>query len=186
MKAHAVGDQVASPQGQPLILGDPRKPGSFTEPDYEAPFSDPETLHGVLLIAGDSDAQVKTKLTTITDIWKLGTKDALINGVGIVEGVVRPDEFSGHEHFGFNDGISQPALAGIDTKTIPGSDFIDPGVILINRGKNKGRPQWMTDGSFLAFRKLQQNVQDFQHFLVDAGFRLGMPAEQVGARFIGT
>lgn len=43
----------------------------------------------------------------------------------------------------------------------------------------------MTDGSFLAFRKLQQNVPEFNKFLVDASNSLGTWSGQLGARLIG-
>ena len=43
----------------------------------------------------------------------------------------------------------------------------------------------MTDGSFLCFRKLKQNVSDWNKFLVDASNQLGTWSDQLGARLIG-
>jgi deferrochelatase/peroxidase EfeB len=87
--------------------------------------------------------------------------------------------------FGFNDGISQPAIDGVD-KAPKGQDTIEQGVILCNRGSNAGQhPDWMTDGSFMCFRKLEQNVQAWNKFLVDASNTLGTWSGQLGARLIG-
>ena len=87
--------------------------------------------------------------------------------------------------FGYNDGISQPAVDGID-KAPKGQDTIDQGVILCNRGSNAGHhPDWMTDGSFMCFRKLEQNVPAWNKFLVDASNTLGTWSDQLGARLIG-
>jgi deferrochelatase/peroxidase EfeB len=87
--------------------------------------------------------------------------------------------------FGYNDGISQPAIDGID-KAPKGQDTIEQGVILCNRGSNAGRhPDWMTDGSFMCFRKLEQNVPAWNKFLIDASNTLGTWSDQLGARLIG-
>jgi deferrochelatase/peroxidase EfeB len=87
--------------------------------------------------------------------------------------------------FGFNDGISQPAIDGVD-KAPKGQDTIDQGVILCNRGSNAGQhPDWMTDGSFMCFRKLEQNVPAWNKFLVDTSNTLGTWSGQLGARLIG-
>ena len=88
--------------------------------------------------------------------------------------------------FGFLDGISEPAVQDVDTAIPPGQDTIPQGVILCNRpGDNTGHPAWMTDGSFLCFRKLKQNVSDWNKFLVDASNQLGTWSDQLGARLIG-
>jgi deferrochelatase/peroxidase EfeB len=87
--------------------------------------------------------------------------------------------------FGYNDGVSQPAIDGID-KALKGQDTIEQGVILCNRGSNAGRrPDWMTDGSFMCFRKLEQNVPAWNKFLVDASNTLGTFSDQLGSRLIG-
>jgi len=88
--------------------------------------------------------------------------------------------------FGFLDGVSEPAVEGVDTDVPPGQDTVSPGVILCNRsGDNVSHPAWMTDGSFLCFRKLKQNVQDWDKFLVDASNQLGTWSGQLGARLVG-
>jgi Dyp-type peroxidase family len=95
--------------------------------------------------------------------------------------------------FGFMDGVSQPSVVGLPNLTPeesavpPGQDSIAQGVILCGRpgDSNTARPAWMLDGSFLAFRKLKQNVQDFDSFLQTSANSLGVFKDQLGARLIG-
>lgn len=46
---------------------------------------------------------------------------------------------------------------------------MDPGVIVVGRhgDENNPKPQWMTDGSFLVFRKLEQHVGKWNNFVVN-------------------
>lgn len=174
MKAHAIGTTAS-----PSSIGDPIKPGT-NEPSWEDPFTKPELLHGVVLVTGNDDAQVKQKLDSIKKVFQSSVKE-----LKTISGKVRPAPFKGHEHFGFNDGISQPAIDGVD-RAPKGQDTIDQGVILCNRGSNAGQhPDWMTDGSFMCFRKLEQNVPAWNKFLVDASNTLGTWSGQLGARLIG-
>lgn len=95
--------------------------------------------------------------------------------------------------FGFMDGVSQPAVAGLpdlsdeEAAVPPGQDSIAQGVILCGRpgDLNTSRPAWTLDGSFLAFRKLKQNVQDFDNFLQTSANSLGVFKDQLGARLVG-
>jgi Dyp-type peroxidase family len=105
-------------------------------------------------------------------------------------GDVRPD-LPGHEHFGFNDGISQPGIRGrasrkkndfiterlIDPQQLPesllfgypGQDLVWPSAFvlgqpgaspdpLIASAATPAFPRWTTNGSFLVFRRLVQDV----------------------------
>jgi hypothetical protein len=102
--------------------------------------------------------------------------------------------------FGFEDGISQPLIKGIDDKcklgkmdpeTQPNMNTKAEVVIVGNssNGHNK-RPAWMNDGSFLVFRKLQQDVEAFEKltdsfdskFWKDAGC---LSKEHMGAKLMG-
>ena len=97
--------------------------------------------------------------------------------------------------FGFLDGVSQPAVEGVDDpeKVNPGQQLVPPKVILLVQeddtkdGKNKG-PSWALNGSFLAFRHLSQLVPEFNKFLEDHAIP-GLPpkdgAELLGARLMG-
>ena len=93
--------------------------------------------------------------------------------------------------FGFKDGISQPAIQGVDPTNNPGQEFVPPGVTILGRDGDideNTRPSWAVDGSFLAFRYLFQLVPEFNTFLkknpiVGPAPELG--SELLGARMMG-
>jgi deferrochelatase/peroxidase EfeB len=85
--------------------------------------------------------------------------------------------------FGFLDGIAQPAISGLGTP-VPGQAVFPAGIFLLGEtGDTVARPSWAKDGSFLAFRKLQQFVPEFNKFLLDNPTN-GNP-ELTGARMVG-
>ena len=104
------------------------------------------------------------------------------------------------DSFGFNDGISHPQVFGINdspdlkfklddvVQSKDSSNFVDPGVILVGRhgDENRPKPEWMKDGSFLVFRKLEQHVDTWNDFVAnrwkDAGSK---GAAQFGAQLMG-
>jgi Dyp-type peroxidase family len=119
----------------------------------------------------------------------------------------------GHEHFGFKDGISQPFIDGLTAApNRKGSDVIAPGEVLIGYpdvdGNISGKPtplptpgqpgynptpppppaalpDWADNGTFLVYRRLQQNVGGFQQFLQSQSGPLSLPDEAVGAKLVG-
>ncbi|CAE6541043.1 unnamed protein product [Rhizoctonia solani] len=85
----------------------------------------------------------------------------------MVEGKVRPKEHTGHEHFGFLDGISQPSIRDIE-HPLPGQTVVDAGVIVMGYPgdpvpKSK-RPDWAIGGTMMVLRKLQQDVIAFDDY----------------------
>nr|OQO26976.1 hypothetical protein B0A51_04993 [Rachicladosporium sp. CCFEE 5018] len=174
MKAGAAGDSQS--------LGDPLAPGSTNQPAWESGFTSSTSIDGILLVAGSSADQVSQKMVKVKSLFGQG----IVTEVLSISGVVRPGAQAGHEHFGFDDGVSQPGIAGVDDNVPPGQDTINPGVILCNRqGSKQQQPDWMTDGSFMCFRKLKQDVPGWNKFLVDASNKLGTWSDQLGARFVG-
>ncbi|KAF2451251.1 Dyp-type peroxidase [Karstenula rhodostoma CBS 690.94] len=168
------------------------------KPDWDAAFlQEQQAIHGVVLVAGDSFESVNGKLEEVKAILSAkGTSS--IAEVATLAGDVRPGEFKGHEHFGFLDGISQPALKGVDNvggkKPLPGQSLVDLGVALLGRSGDtvKGRASWAKDGSFLAFRKLPQFVPEFDRFLEEKSKPISddfddapTPADILGARMMG-
>ncbi|KAG8854897.1 hypothetical protein FRB96_007297 [Tulasnella sp. 330] len=147
-------------------LGD--RPGSeSTETKYE-PDWDPvwlkHQLHGVILCATHSYGECQLAEIEIKKIFK----DSM-NIVNIVKGRVRDEPERGHEHFGFNDGISQPAMRGL-VNPHPGQLQCDPGVILIGHNgepnpEASSRAPWTKNSSMMVFRQLKQFVPEFNTFL---------------------
>ncbi|SMQ48323.1 unnamed protein product [Zymoseptoria tritici ST99CH_3D7] len=113
-------------------LADPKSPMS-SDPIWDPEWHGHE-IHGVLLVAGNTPALVKEKLDRIVKLF-----DGSIKLAFKLDGQVRPGEQKGHEHFGYKDGVSQPAISNIPNLTQdeafvpPGQDTIDQGVILCGR-----------------------------------------------------
>lgn len=98
--------------------------------------------------------------------------------------------------FGFNDGLSQPAVKDVDAGVVsePGENPVRQGVILLGReGDDAKRPSWALDGSFFVFRYLKQLVPEFDAFLEANALKVPFPqapgdptgAELLGARLVG-
>jgi deferrochelatase/peroxidase EfeB len=52
-------------------------------------------------------------------------------------------------------------------------------------GNPKKRPDWMYDGTFLVFRKLEQHVDRFEKLVKDASKKTGDTPELVKAKLMG-
>ena|SRR5256885_9415483 len=99
-----------------------------------------------------------------------------------------------YRSFGFLDGVSQPAIKGVDTTPHPGQETVPQGIILLGREgdapdvPNATRPAWAKDGSFLCFRYLFQLVPEFDRFLIEhplPGAPPDLASELLGARLVG-
>lgn len=167
-------------------------PATFV-PDWIPAFK--QDIHGMILISGDCHVSVAETLAEIEQIFWVGAHNAIIHEVLRIVGDVRPGRETGHEHFGFLDGISQPAVQHVDNTPNPGQETVRQGIILLGREGDtpnvpgvSTRPPWALDGSFLAFRYLFQLVPEFNLFLKKNPLP-GLPPDQgselLGARLVG-
>jgi len=173
-------------------LGDTQKLNG--DPDWDDAFLH-NNIHGLIIISGDSHASVNKKKLEIEAIFGVRTPTASLSEIISIVGDVRPGDEAGHEHFGFLDGISNPAVIGFDTVINPGPKPVNPGVIVTGQtGDTTTRADWATDGSFLAFRYLFQQVPEFNTFLKknpipkDGNGNVLKPedgSELLGARMVG-
>ncbi|KIJ48051.1 hypothetical protein M422DRAFT_163272, partial [Sphaerobolus stellatus SS14] len=144
-------------------------------------------IHGVFLLASDTSANLNSFVSEFTAI----VQDS-IHQIYRLDGAARPGAQAGHEHFGFMDGISQPAIDGFN-KALPGQESIPPGIILLGEERDSNstsRPDWAKGGSFLAFRQLAQKVPEFNQYLVEnaivaPGLTREQGSELLGARMVG-
>jgi hypothetical protein len=93
--------------------------------------------------------------------------------------------FSATLSFGFNDGLSQPAIRGFDLKPFAGQQEIPSGVILLGGPGDTRTEEFAKDGSFLVFRKLAQLVPEFDDWLDSNSKDIKGGAELLGARVVG-
>ncbi|KAJ3556259.1 hypothetical protein NM688_g2124 [Phlebia brevispora] len=140
-------------------------------------------IHGVFLIGSDQSAYTTQYASDITSIF-----GSSITQVYQIDAAARPGSEAGHEHFGYLDGISNPAVMGFATTVLPGQTIVAPGTILCNRlGDLALRSLWALDGTFMAFRKLQQKVPEFDQWTLDNAVQdpsLNL-TQQEGAQLLG-
>lgn len=166
-----------------LVLNDPSKE------EWEESFRS-ESIHAMILIANDSPEMLKEPSLS-SSIGLIIQQNMILNGISepIAKILFREQgerifkDFRGLtravEHFGYVDGMSQPRFILKDEEIIA-RDWRD--------GGNGGSEQWLpwaplnlvlvpdpfggpnAAGSFLVYRKLEQNVRKFQtlkHTLID-------------------
>ena len=97
-----------------------------------------------------------------------------------------------HDHFGFRDRLSQPAIEGSGDNPTPGSGAaLKPGEFVLGYADEKGpasnlpQPELLSrNGSFMAYRRLEEHVTRFRDFLCANG---NTPEEQelIAAKMMG-
>ncbi|KAG8736144.1 hypothetical protein FRC10_009652 [Ceratobasidium sp. 414] len=184
-------------------LGDEGKTiGGKFDPNWEQAFK--TRIDAVLLVVGETwvtvNAKVAEALQTFGDSVRVvdNLKASVRPGAEkvracLVEHANRVNfGLQGHEHFGWirEDGISNPAIKGIGA-SLPGQRVLPPGIIVTGKtGDTVRRPGWAVEGSFLAFRQLNQLVPEFHDFLeknpIDLpGLDRKQGSELLGARLVG-
>ena len=106
---------------------------------------------------------------------------------------------SASEHFGFRDGIAQPAIAGVDDDVVVGRGQplpdgtwrpLQPGEFVMGLPAEDGvvdetAPGLTRNGSYLVLRKLEQDVALFHEMVEQAAARSALDHEQVRAKMMG-
>jgi Dyp-type peroxidase family len=149
---------------------------------------------GETLAAGDPlVAEVQTLLGAHPGVDLLSVQPMLRNK--------RPDNTT-REHFGFVDGLSQPELdPARNSGKIYDRNQVHLGEVLwgyANEAEEARLPQnaadpaleqqrqdWLKDGSFLAVRKLSQNVPALQKIVADAAAQTLLGADTILAKMMG-
>jgi Dyp-type peroxidase family len=160
-----------------------------------------DRIDGVFLITGPNLSSVTSSSNEVLRL--LGSS---IRVVYSETGKTRPRAERGHEHFGFLDNISQPGIRGLTQSShpryrpeegLPGQDLIWPGEFVLGYpGQHPDDPvkegppppmpaQWMRNGSYMVFRRLEQKVPEFRRFIAARAARLGMDRELLAARMVG-
>jgi Dyp-type peroxidase family len=96
------------------------------------------------------------------------------------------------EHFGFLDGFSQPVprVNGL-LGNGPPSDQVAVGEFLLGYPSERGEistygdPELSNNGSFLAIRKIRQDVAAFNHFIGENEQKLGMTPAEIKSKVLG-
>ncbi|NWJ48991.1 MAG: Dyp-type peroxidase [Chloroflexi bacterium] len=101
----------------------------------------------------------------------------------------------GREPFGFKDGLSQPGLAGLNTKdeemgagaeTIATGEFIQGYYNEYNYlPPVSSEPKLSRNGTYLVYRKLEQDITTFWNFVYAAAANDSKMADYIAAKFVG-
>lgn len=136
---------------------------------------------------------VESKRQNLKGIVLAGCQDA---GKLTIDGQLSPKE-----HFGYTDGLGNPDIAGVPGKKqggggkIAGKDkwaAIAPGEFILGYADEAGevaptpRPaRLFRNGTFMVFRKLEQNVASFRKWAHEEGSRFPGGADQFKAKLCG-
>jgi len=156
----------------PAVLNDPPAAG------WIAPFNNPTGLDLVLIVASDDRDDLDRCLAAL----RANFEAAGVREVHCEEGEARADD-PGHEHFGYKDGVSQPAVS---LTGAPYTDLDSPWRFVICSRLPvpvpptapagpypaptppppvpDGPPAWAHEGSYLVYRRLHQDVAAFEAF----------------------
>jgi Dyp-type peroxidase family len=155
---------------------------------------------------GSADVHVVVVLAA-ADAGALGTREDWLDGTAQRGGLslvsrqpvaLLPD---GREHFGFADGFSQPHVAGVDVPPRTAQSGVDgrggwraiaPGEFVLGQPDEEGvlppgpQPERLArGGSYLAYRKLREDVVGFRAFLAEQGARYPGGPELLAAKLVG-
>jgi Dyp-type peroxidase family len=141
------------------------------EPEYAA------DIHAMILLADDDEERLNNEVVEVkASLQDLATIIKEEIGLDITEKL--PNGKKIHiEHFGYNDGVSQPRYFTEDPRTSPID--LQPLSLVLVKDPFTGK----TDnnfGSFLVYRKLKQDVGGFQDKVQELGSHLELNANQEG------
>lgn len=120
-------------------------------------------IHMVVVVAADEECDLDAQLVLLYE--QVSSTGCTV--VFAERGGTLSPPLTGHEHFGFKDGISQPAILGYGAQPAPGEPpAVAAGEFVIGYPDQTGAvatcgPNW-EDGSFLVFRRLTQHVMAFR------------------------
>jgi Dyp-type peroxidase family len=195
------------------LLGDPLDADDLEGSPKNWIVGGPHNLpaHVILIIASDDREDMLAEVERIEESLRTfrhreGRRAS--SGAHVVfkeEGANLPPPISGHEHFGFLDGVSQPGIRGRisryphDVLTLrqnpkdrnqgkPGQDLLWPGEFVFGYpGQDPDKaveepgdvmvagPDWARNGSFLVFRRLRQDVFALHKFLKTVAEHFDVP-----------
>lgn len=149
-------------------------------------------VHALLIVAHDSDTKVANAEAAITA--GLANTGISVLGRDVGRALRRTPKGAGIEHFGYVDGRSQPLMLQdqivVERDINGGTDKWDPafgpGAIALVRDPSGTGPD--SFGSYLVYRKLEQNVRAFNEREEELAGALGLVGddeERAGAMAVG-
>ncbi len=146
------------------------------EPAYATPA---DRLHALVIIANEDETKLANEVATLR---------AEIEGLGASVVHVEPGnqlrnaDGEAIEHFGYRDGVSQPNFF-VQTDADDNPDFDQTTRLGLVLEKKRGFDNAF--GSYLVFRKLEQDVRGFNEAVERVADQLGMNPDLAGAMAVG-
>ncbi len=152
-----------------------------------APFQPGAGVHALVVVASDDPEDLSEQVEKIANrASAFGCEVAFQEG-----GATLPPPLTGHEHFGFKDGISQPAIAGDNPPPAGTPPAVPPGEFVLGYpdalGNTNGTGTKWNNGSYVVFRRLRQDVAHFRQ-IIAAGVpnaNPAIPGDGLGAKMVG-
>jgi serine protease AprX len=147
---------------------------------WDKPYND--EIHSIIILAHENYEHLQVEVEAVQNELR-----AFCEVVHLEEGERKFDEGRSIEPFGFTDGISQPRLIKQDIEEEieeRGNLNWDPAasldlVLVEEPGDNNSY------GSFMVFRKLEQNVKGFKEAIKELAGKLGVDEQEAGALAVG-
>jgi Dyp-type peroxidase family len=127
------------------------------------------SLHAIVILFAGDEAE-RERCVTEHDKFVAQCKDVEVLSSLDLQAV--PPFIYAHDHFGYRDRLSQPVIEGSDEAPTPGSGVpLKPGEFILGYPDEFGvinlpQPEILyRNGSFMAYRRLQEHVGRFRDFL---------------------
>lgn len=164
------------------------KVGDFgaSAPEQWLPWLTGSGPHLLLSLFAQSAEALESTTKQLEQAWYPGCAEA-----GRYDGEWLPGNVA---HFGYRDGLSQPSVEGVPLSGLP--DHLPPapvGEFLLGYPSQHPQfsypvptpPELGVNGSFAAFRVLEQDVHGFETFLAEQAKRTGLSADLIAAKLCG-
>ncbi|MGH3889463.1 MAG: Dyp-type peroxidase, partial [Pseudonocardiaceae bacterium] len=157
-----------------------------SSPQHWLPWLADPGLHLLVSLYAQSPSALETTTKQLEQAWSAGCVER-----GRHDGAALPGNVA---HFGYHDGFSQPTIEGVPYAGLPDHLPRAPvGEFLLGYPSQHvrfsypvpGPPELGTNGSFAAFRVLEQDVDAFAEFISQQAAATGMPEELIAAKLCG-
>lgn len=146
-------------------------------------------LHAIVLLFARDDDERRRAETAHDELLANTPGVELLSTLEV--GAVPPFDYA-HDHFGYRDQLTSPPIAGSGDEPTPGSGPpVQPGEFILGYPDEAGpapplpRPEVLTrNGTFVAYRRLQEHVGRFRDFLAAHG-ETPEQRELVAAKLMG-
>ncbi len=146
-------------------------------------------LHAIVILFARDEAE---RARCQSEHEKLVAECAGVEVLSTLDLQATPPFDHAHDHFGYRDRLSQPAMEGSGEEPTPGSGApLKPGEFILGYPDENGPPVQQPqpeilsrNGSFMAYRRMEEHVGKFRDFLRENG---STPEEQelIAAKLMG-